>query len=486
MRRTLFVCLGLLMNSLPVDGHAEESPRTTPTVTLIQRIESAVVPIFAQEEDGSLGSGTGTVISEQGYILTADHVTGDSKGVVLFGLQRVPYAVVGRLPERDVAILKVDASHVKAVVALGPSHDLRAGEPILVGGNPSGRGIVFATGIVNSPSIDPSWPNILVKSYWRNEMEEAARRKLHSTGGRPDFIQFDASSNRGNSGGPLVNAEGQLIGVVAQKSFDEESINWAIPIDQIRMLMPYVVQPEEIGDFRVGLEVDALAERAVVKRVVEESPAWQAGIRADDVLVSVDGEPVSVAADWLFQLNEHKRGDQLEVSWNRRGETMTGRLALAPRDGTTSVTAEGRLKGLDYALYDGRFAALPDFSKLTSVENGVAESVASDGIVDKDAENFAIVFRGYVKFPDAGLYRLYLGSDDCSKLYVDDRLVIDNDLPHPYQELSRLVRVPQGLIPIRVEYSETSGDKDLKLFAKRDIESKNSIPLKFFRDDERP
>ena len=234
---------------------------------------------------------------------------------MLFGLERVPYRVVGRLPERDVAVLKVDASHVKAVIALGRSHDLRAGEPILVGGNPSGRGIVFATGIVNSPSIDPSWPNILVKSYWRNEMEEAARKKLHSTGGRPDFIQFDASSNRGNSGGPLVNAEGRLIGVVAQKSFEEESINWAIPIDQIRMLMPYVVQPEEIADFRVGLEVDTLAERARVQRVAKESPAWQAGIRADDVLTSVNGDPVTIAADWLFLLSEHQRG----ISWKSPG-----------------------------------------------------------------------------------------------------------------------------------------------------------------------
>ena len=161
---------------------------------------------------------------------------------------------------------------------------------------------------------------------------------------------------------------------------------------------------------------------------------------------------------------------------------MTGRLALASQDGTRSVTVDEKLKGLDYALYEGRFAALPNLSNLTTVKTGVVESVSSKGIVDKDAENFAIVFRGYVQFPDAGLYRIYLGSDDCSKLYIDHRLVIDNDLPHPYQELSRLVRVPKGLVRLRVEYAETSGDKELKLFAKRDIESKTLVPLEFFRD----
>ena len=486
MYRTWILFIGLALNSLHLASQADDSPRTTPTVKLIQRIENAVVPVFADHGKGDLSSGTGTVISDHGYILTADHVTRDDKGVVLFGLERVPYTVIGRLPERDIAILKADSSYVQSVVEIGRSHDLRAGEPILVGGNPSGRGIVFSTGIVNSPSIDPSWPNVLVKSYWRTEMEEAARRKLQSTGGRPDFIQFDASSNRGNSGGPMVNADGQLIGVVAQKSFEEESINWAIPIDQIRMLMPYVIQPEEIAGFWVGLEVDTLTDRAVVSRVFKDSPAWQEGIRANDVLVSVNEDPVMTGTDWLLQLSDRELGDRLRVSWQRNGELMTGKVALVPKEERSIIAPDETLKGLEYSLFDGRYAALPDFSKLTTVETGVVESVMYDGIVDKDARDFAIVFRGYVKFPDPGLYRVYLGSDDCSKLYIDDQLVIDNDLPHPYQELSRWVRVPEGLTRIRVEYAETSGDKELKLFAKRDIESKTSVQLEFFRDKMQP
>ncbi len=480
--RTQIVCLGLLLVSLQLVSNADDSPRHTPTVKLIQRIEQAVVPVFADEGNGNLGSGSGAVISSRGYIITADHVTNNFPGVVLFGLTRVPYEIIGRLPERDIAVLKVDAANVQSVISLGRSHDLRPGEPIVVGGNPGGRGVVFSTGIVNSPSIDPSWPNVFVKSYWRNEMQEAALKRHQSTGGRPDFIQFDASSNRGNSGGPLLNAEGHLIGVVSQKSFEEESINWAIPVDRIRMVLPYLIQPEVIGDFWVGLEIDTLAEMASVKRVVKESPAWQAGLREEDVLLAVNKNPVKTGVDWLFQLYEHKLGDQLKLSWDRDGETMKGEIELAQKKSETTIAEGDKETGLDYALYRGRFASLPDFTKLIAVETGTTKGVSYEGIIDQEATNFAIVFTGYMKFPDAGVYRMYLGSDDCSKLYIDDQLVIDNGLAHPYQELSRSVRVPRGLVPFRIEYSETSGGKGLKLYAKRDIESEETVSLEYFRD----
>ncbi len=226
---------------------ADESPRITPTVKIIEKVQPAVVPLFTRTGDNSGGTGSGVVIHPAGFILTADHVTQDFEGVALFGLQRVPYEVVGRLPERDLAILKVSIPNEYIFAPLGRSNDLKAGEPIIVGGNPAGRGVVFSLGIINAPSIDPSWPSILSKSYWRTDLDEAKYRQLKSTGGRPDFIQYDASTNRGNSGGPLINYEGQVIGIVSQKSFVEEGINWAIPVDRIRLLFPYLFSPKSLA-----------------------------------------------------------------------------------------------------------------------------------------------------------------------------------------------------------------------------------------------
>ncbi len=121
--------------------------------------------------------------------------------MVLLGLDRFEYDVVGRLPERDIAILKLrDPKKLALLSGFGSSHDLKLGEPIIVGGNPGGRGIVFSQGTINSRTIEPSWPNVLVRSYWRNETTELSIDRRRTTGGRPDFIQFDATTNRGNSG----------------------------------------------------------------------------------------------------------------------------------------------------------------------------------------------------------------------------------------------------------------------------------------------
>ena len=118
--------------------HADD-PRITPAVTLIEKIRPAIVPIFTRAGDSG-SAGTGVVIHEQGYILTADHVTKDHEGVVIFGLTRVPYKIVGRLPERDLALLKVNLPKPITPIPLGRSHDLRAGEPIVGGGNPVDAG----------------------------------------------------------------------------------------------------------------------------------------------------------------------------------------------------------------------------------------------------------------------------------------------------------------------------------------------------------
>ena len=459
------LCIGVLCWLVLAGVVAGQDPRITPAVELIAKIQPAIVPIFSRSGDAGVVSGTGVVVHERGYILTADHVTRDREGVAIFGLTRVAYQIVGRLPERDLALLKVELPKPIAAIPLGRSHDLRAGEPIVVGGNPGGRGVVFSQGTINAPSIDPTWPSLLAKTYFRDDLMEdkLATAKAQSTGGRPEYIQFDAMSNKGNSGGPLLNLRGELIGIVVQKSLAEESINWAIPIDRIRLWFPYFIQPEERGGFWAGLGVDLLAREARVGDVAAASPAAKAGIASGDVVQSVGGKPVRSGLDWLLGLDGRKSGDALELTLRRGGLAHDKTLQLAEYPAGEEIKPGNRQPGLNVSIYRGISRLQEDFKMRKPDGRGHSPSVAVDDIKKREKENFAAVFTGYLEFPQSGLHRLWLGADDGARLFLNGRLVIDNGLSHPYQELSRSVRVPKGLVPVRIEYFESRGDARLTL-----------------------
>ena len=398
------------------------------------------------------------------------------------GLERFEYDVVGRLPERDIAILKLrDPKKVSSIVRLGSSHDLKLGEPIIVGGNPGGRGIVFSQGTINSRTIEPSWPNILVRSYWRNETAELSIDRRRTTGGRPDFIQFDATTNRGNSGGAVINFEAALIGLVSQKSFTEEGINWAVPVDRIRALIPHLVASEEIGDFWTGVQTDVLAPEAVVDTVLENSPASKAGLRQGDIIRTVNGRPVMGGYEWYFALWKHKPDDKLDIGFSRAGVTKNAELILEKTASwPSSPKAEEATAGVRYEFYTGTFPSMPAFSTLKSERSGKLDKFDLDAVIKKSPEQkYAIVFSGYIQFEQAGLYRFHLSSDDGSKLYLNDRLLIDNDLGHPMQTLSRWARLPAGLVRYRLEYTDLGGDRGLDLSISRDLAGKDKITPKF-------
>lgn len=462
------------------DVCSQESPRVTPAVRVINRIQPGVLPIFTSSTQST---GSGAVIHEAGFILTADHVTTNSPGVALFGLHRADYEIVGRVPERDLAILKVaDVSRLKSAIKIGRSNDLQLGEPIVVGGNPGGRGVVYSQGIINAASIEPSWPNILVKSFWRKETDVFQEKRDRSTGGRPDFIQFDATTNRGNSGGPVVNFDGAIIGLVALKGAQEEGTNWAIPIDRIRMFMPYLIPSEQIGGFETGLQFDMLADDGRVLSVLKDSAAWEAGIRSGDVVQQVDKLPIRQGHEALVALWGRKPGEKVDVIYLSESKTKQAQIELRAVEVESSISAADKTAGLQYQLYDGQFPYIPDYTALKPVKQGVVDKLDLNLVEVSGKRSYSIVFSGYIEFPQAGLVRIGLGSDDGSKLYLKDQLVIDNDFGHGFQMLTRWVRVPRGLVPFRIEYMEVGGDRGLSLGAAHDIEGKNPIPLKFYTD----
>lgn len=219
-----------------------DSPRRTRNVEIIERSRTSIVAIFSQVKDNAWNAGSGSVIHPAGYILTNEHVIGEKGGLVLFNEgPPLRYRNIGRLKEKDLALIKVDPPGQLVALKLGRSDDLVAGEPILIGGNPGGRGIVFSAGMVSSPSIMMDAGSALAMT---TQFPDDARYR---------FIQFDAACNPGNSGGPLLNAEGLQIGVVSAKNFQEQSISYAIPIDRAHQVLHDLLLPEERGDFQVGL-----------------------------------------------------------------------------------------------------------------------------------------------------------------------------------------------------------------------------------------
>lgn len=450
-----------------------QSPRRTRTVEIVQEIEAGVAAVFAIGPNGQLNSGSGSVISEDGYILTNDHVVRDLKGFVLLsGLAPQQYKIIGRLPDKDLAIIRIRVGQHLTTIPLGRSHDLMNGEPILVGGNPGGRGIVFSSGIISSRAVMTNAPNALVMA---GRFRDDARDRM---------IQIDAASNPGNSGGPLINAEGMQIGVVAGKSLHEENINYAIPIDRLRGALHYLLAPEERGDFWTGLRCDSLAQNALVSQVVSDGPAAQAGVQVSDIIESIDGKPVRDCLAWLLALSGRKSGQAIELKLIRNKQSHSVLLHLESYPVPPAISAEGKAEGLRYSTYYGRFSTLPDFSKLKPVQTGKTLTIQADKLDGVRDDEYALAFKGYCQIPETGVYRFVLGSDDGSRLLLNGEPAIDNDGFHPYQESSCIRRLSKGLHAIEVEYFEGSGDVKLELRIEPDtVSADQAMPaVRYFHD----
>ncbi len=448
LRQTLMALCCLCTAGL---AFAAESPRITPTVRLIEKVQGAVVGIFSQNADGTTAGGSGSIIHPDGFVLTAEHVVHRGRGSVLLGDQTVlPYRVVGRLPEKDLAIIKVDSNEPLKSLPLGYSEDLKAGEPVLVGGNPGGRGIVFSSGIVNAPAMLVDAPNALVMTYFIGDV-------------RDRFIQFDATSNAGNSGGPLINAEGKLIGIVARKFSNEQNINFAIPVDRLRRYVAEMIAPEEVNGSWIGLRINALTDRPSVESVEPNSPAASADLRAGDVLLSVNEKPVQNGVDWILAISESRRGSTFNVAYERDGTSAHVKLTATEYPLTEPVSPAGKKPKLHYTLYHERVNNLQSLRAFKPVASGVTADLAPEKLAGARKDYYVLVFEGFLQVPESGPQRLLLSSDDGSRLFLDGRLLVDNDGFHPPQEMGRIVRLAAGLHPIRIEYFQARGDAVLQL-----------------------
>jgi len=273
--------------------------------------------------------GSGVIVSPDGYILTANHVVEGADKIrvkVASDDRKYTAKIVGTDPSTDVAVLKIDASHLPAIT-LGDSSQLEVGDVALAIGNPFGVGQTVTMGIISG----------LGRSGF-NFGGDAAHPQYQ------DFIQTDAAINPGNSGGALVDAEGRLIGVntfIISSTYGNEGIGFAIPINLARHVMDQLIQGGKVTRGYLGVTLEGitpgLAESfnlpdqngALVGDVMPGTPAEKAGLQSGDVIIEFNGKKATDPHSLQLMISECVPGTEvtLKVLRNNHERTFTVKLA---------------------------------------------------------------------------------------------------------------------------------------------------------------
>ncbi len=339
------------------DNHIAETPseNTSPPTTreqievdissavsdIVSDIAPAVVGViniqnqfnlWEQEGNGEEGTGSGVIYKIDGdtaYIVTNHHVIqgADQVEIVLSDETRVEASLIGSDMYTDLAVIEMDAEYATRAIEMGQSSDVHVGEPAIAIGNPLGMhlsGSVTQGIISGKQRAIPQDFDMDGRADWQSEV-----------------IQTDAAINPGNSGGALLNMKGQLIGINSMKIAQSavEGIGFAIPIDDAIPVIEELEQDGEVTRAYLGVEAYSLEDIAqaewertlhlpsevdagiYVRSVEPASPAAQGGIKAYDVIVALDGNPINNVVDLRKHLYSDKEvGDDLTISYYRDGE----------------------------------------------------------------------------------------------------------------------------------------------------------------------
>jgi serine protease Do len=260
------------------------------------------------------GMGTGVVIDPRGYIMTNYHVVDGVRDiqVTLAGGERYVAKLVARDPETDLAIIKIETKQEIPAIALGTSTDLMIGETVIAMGNAYGYEHTVTRGIVSS----------LHRSVQVNDAQFY-----------DDLIQTDASINPGNSGGPLLNIDGEMIGINVAVRAGAQGIGFAIPVDKAIAAAASMLATSNAGKLWHGVvpatDKSAGASKGVVVASVEKaSPAVEAGIKPGDVITDIGGTEIQRPLDLQRSLLDRKPGDKIELALVRSGESISATLTL--------------------------------------------------------------------------------------------------------------------------------------------------------------
>lgn len=306
-------------NAVPVNSKPRQwSNNAFPDFTGVARqITSAVVNISALGANGyRMSSGSGVIVSEDGYIVTNYHVIegGQRFEIILPNKRTLNGKLVGHDSGTDLALLKISAAEQLPFLAFGNSDAVQVGEWVLAVGNPFDLSSTITAGIVSAKARNI---NILEESY-----------------AVESFIQTDAVVNPGNSGGALVNTNGELIGIntaIISESGGYEGYSFAIPSNLVRKIITDIREHGKVQRAVLGIEIwevnDRLAndlalpfvEGVFVKFVKQGTSAYEAGLRTDDVIVALNGNKVATVPELQEQVALLKPGDRISIEFYREG-----------------------------------------------------------------------------------------------------------------------------------------------------------------------
>lgn len=333
---------GSLATATPTPEPTMSTPAGFPDIaSVVEKVGPAVVQVLATVKQTNVfgqtvtgtSQGSGVIFSKDGYILTNNHVVEGATKVEIahYNQEQLEAQVVGTDPETDLAVLKIDPSKIPdmVVATLGDTDAMRIGDWVIAIGSPLGYEGSVTVGIVSakgrSLQVDPSKP------------------MLH------DLVQTDAVINPGNSGGPLLNLNGQVIGIntaIIQGNIGNNQqaygIGFAISMGTAKPVADQLIKNGRVIRPRLGVTVAdvtpvlaneqglSVNQGALVTDVVTGGPADKAGIKPNDVIVQVDNTPITSTTELvrLVSLGSYKVGDTVNVTVNRSGTTMSFEVTL--------------------------------------------------------------------------------------------------------------------------------------------------------------
>ena len=287
---------------------------------------------FEGNRGQAVSSGSGVIFSQDGYIVTNNHVIENAAQIEIIHQKRsYPATLVGTDPSTDLAVLKIEATNLPAI-ALGSSQALNVGEWVLAVGNPFNLASTVTAGIVSAKGREIN----ILKSKFPIE----------------SFIQTDAAINPGNSGGALVNTRGELVGIntaILSRTGSYAGYGFAVPVDIVKKVVNDLILYGEVQKAFFGADVvDIDPEIAaklrledlmgvVINYVQEDGAANGIGLERGDVIKSINGQEIISRNGFDETISYYSPGDEITVEFKRNGQLYEGNLMLTNREGTTEI-----------------------------------------------------------------------------------------------------------------------------------------------------
>jgi len=324
------------------------------------------------------GSGSGVIVSQDGYIVTNNHVIQNASEIQVTLNDNTTFdaKVVGTDPSTDIAVLKINKTGLRAM-PIANSDDVRVGQWVLAVGNPFNLNSTVTAGIVSAKAR-----NINIIGSQNKEILPIE-----------SFIQTDAAVNPGNSGGALVNTQGQLVGIntaIASQTGNYAGYSFAVPSRLVAKVMKDLIDYGIVQRGFLGVQIQEISQELINEKNLEnasglyvagvnkDSGAEKAKVKVGDVILKVGSKPINSVAELQEEIGRRRPGDIVTLTISREGDVITKDVELKNSDGNTDLTSKAELE--KYSALGASFVALTkEEKKELNISNGVKVSSISSG-----------------------------------------------------------------------------------------------------------